>query len=110
VNERDRRVATLAALFAPDRARSLLARLPSPSNDAAQAHAAELATLSRHRRLNALAMALAVDAAGIHAGAAAAASRERARLAALLTTLAAGGPQPVADAVIVRLCRERIGC
>jgi hypothetical protein len=55
-------------------------------------------------------MALAVDAAGIHAGAAAAASRERARLAALLTTLAAGGPQPVADAVIVRLCRERIGC
>jgi hypothetical protein len=110
LNERDRRVATLAVLFAPDRAPSLLARLTAPGDRDAVAHAAELASLSRRDRLGALATALAVDAARIHACAEAAASSEGTRLATLLRTLAAGRPEPRAAPILVRLCRERVGC
>jgi hypothetical protein len=110
VNEHDRRVATLAALFAPERAPSLLARLAPPADVEAPAHAARLAGGSRRDRLEALAATLAVDAAAVRIRAEGAASTERARVATILRALGTGGAAPAAAPLVLRLCRERIGC
>jgi hypothetical protein len=105
-----RRIAVLAALFAPERAGALLARLGAAEAPDAAAHAARLASAPRRDRLRALALALAVEPESASARAEAAASAERPRLAALLRCLAAGfPPAPAVSAAIVRVCRERIG-
>jgi hypothetical protein len=107
--EEDRRVATLAALFAPDRAASLLARLAPPADVDAVSYAVRLAGVSRRDRIEALTVVLSVDATALRARADAAASTERARLATILKALGMGGAAPRAAALVLRLCRERIG-
>jgi hypothetical protein len=109
VIEEDRSVATLAALFAPDRAPSLLARLAPPADIDAASYAVRLAGVSRKDRLEALAVVLSVDAAALRARAETAASTEKARLATILRALGVGGTAPAAAALVLRLCRERIG-
>jgi hypothetical protein len=103
------RLATLAALFAPGSASSLLARLDRASASAALAHAVRLAAAPRAERLAALAAALANDG-DFRARAAAAASRERPALAARLRRLGEGlPPEEIASPALRRLCRERLG-
>jgi len=105
----DRRLATLAAVFAPERAAALLERLGTPGAGEASAHAARLAAAPRPERLQALSRALAADSA-VRARAEAAARLERTRVASLIRALASGtaaldAPSPF----VLRLCRERLG-
>jgi hypothetical protein len=110
VTARARRVAALAAVFAPKRAGTLLALLAGADAGGALADAVALAGASRRERLAALAAALSSDPVETGARAAAAAATERTRVAALLRALAAGDAvTPPASAAIVRLCREAIG-
>ncbi len=106
----DRRLAALAALFAPGSAVALLARLGGAGRADPVGYAARLAAAPRRDRLAALSAAVAIDPDVAHARAEAVATAERPRVAALLRTLAAGGG---ADAgvspALIRLCRERIG-
>ncbi len=110
MTEADRRVATLAAVLAPERAAAILARLRTPEAAEASAHAVRLAAAPRRERLQALSRALAPDPAALRARADAAARAERSRVASLMRALAAGtagtdGP----SAIILRLCREKLG-
>jgi hypothetical protein len=110
VNDEDRRVATLAALFAPERAQSLLGRLGGPCIGGASKYVARLTSAARRDRLDALTMTLSIDPAAVRARAEAAASTERRRLASILRALGMGGAPPAAAALVLRLCRERLGC
>jgi len=105
----DRRLAALAALFAPGRAAALLARRGDPDAARGVEHAARLASASRRDRLSSLAAAIAADAEPAHAWAVGAASLERPRVGALLRALASGASVTGASAPLVRLCRERMG-
>lgn len=104
----ERRLATLAALFAPSRAAALLARDAAAGAVRAVEHAARLAEAPRQERLNALAAAAETDAGAIRSSASVAAALERPRIAVLLRDLAEG-KTPSASSALVRLCRERIG-
>lgn len=107
---RARRVAALAAVFAPSTAGALLARMADPDAADALAGAGALASASRRDRLRALAGALAADPELGRARADGAVASERPRVAALLRAVAAGEPSPPgASPVLVRLCREAIG-
>jgi hypothetical protein len=100
-----RRMAALAALFAPDVPWALL----DPSGDAAP-DGARLVGASRTERLRALAESLATDPAAARARSEAAAVLERPAVAEVLRVLGAGGaPGPGTSRALVRLCRERIG-
>jgi hypothetical protein len=101
------RVATLAALFAPDRAAAILGRLSAADAPEAVARAAALATAPRRERLLALSAALAREGEDAPAHHTAAAALERPRVAAVLRRVAAGGD--VASPLLRRLCRERLG-
>lgn len=109
MTEADLRVATLAALFAPASAASLLGRIGGAGATSAVAHASQLAGAPRRVRLDALAAALLADRPACHAAAEAAARLERPRVAALLLALAAGTPTPEVAPALLRLCRERLG-
>jgi hypothetical protein len=109
VTSRSRRIAALAAVFAPARAGALLARLSDADAADAIDGAAALSASSRRDRLRALAGALAVDPGERRARAEAAAACERAAVAALLRAVAAGAPPAGASPALVRLCRETIG-
>lgn len=103
---RDRLVA-LAALFAPDRAAAILARLAGPDAADAAGRAARLAAAPRRERLHALAAAIGDRRDALRAQALAAAGLERPRVAAALRRIA-GGASDVPSPVLRRLCRERI--
>jgi hypothetical protein len=104
-----RPVAALAAVFAPERAGALLARMSEPDAADSLLGAAALSAAPRRDRLRALAGALASDPAECRARAEAAARAERPRVAALLRSVAAGGAGDGASPALVRLCREAIG-
>lgn len=105
----DRRVATLAAVFAPAAASSLLARYAGEGGAELVAHAARLVSAPRAERLRALAAALTPDAGLALAAAEEAAPGERPRVAAVLRSVASGAaPAANASPVLLRLCRERI--
>lgn len=106
---RTRRVAALAAVFAPSRAGALLRRVAEPDAADAIAGAAAVVRAARRERLRALAGALASDPAEDRARAEVAAAAERPRTAALVRALARGEPSPAASPALVRLCREAIG-
>lgn len=102
------RLVALAALFAPDRAASMLARLPATEGIDAAADAARLAAAPRRERLHALATALEQGRDDRRTRAASAARLERPRVAAVLRRAGegAGGEEP--SPALARLCRERI--
>jgi hypothetical protein len=102
-----RPVAALAAVFAPERAGALLARMAEP--DAADSLRGAAADAPRRDRLRTLAGALASDPAECRARAEAAARTERPRVAALIRSFAAAGAGDGASPALVRLCREAIG-
>ncbi len=107
MNARDRRLAALAAVFAPARAAQLLARLGTPGSDETAAIAAELAACPRRERLAALAAALGPESRPPEP---LAHQAERPRVAALLRELELNGnpPGPPAAPALLRLCRERL--
>lgn len=105
----ERRLAALAAVFAPGRAEALLRRSAGPASAEAIAFAVGLAAAPRRERLEALARALAPDGAGVRAQAHRVAQLERPRVAALLRALGEGESPGEALPLLVRLCRERIG-
>ncbi len=109
MTEDDRRVASLAAAFAPDRAPALVARLSGAVSRDVVSHAARLAAARREERLRSLseALALAPDPARVES----AAALERPAVAAVLRALSADGwtGGTGASPVLVRLCRERLG-
>ncbi len=109
MNDPDRRLATLVAVFAPKRATALLGRLGIAAAGEASAHAARLAAAPRQDRIQALSRALAEDPS-VRARAEAAARLERPRIASVIRALAAGIAFPDAPSpIVVRLCRERMG-
>jgi hypothetical protein len=109
VNDGDRRLVALAALFAPASAQALLGRAAGGAADL-PAQAARLAGAPRRERLRTLAAALAVDTAAARRRADVATALERPRVAAVLRAVAGGAPHGVAvSAPLVRLCRERVG-
>jgi len=99
-----RRLCALAALFAPERAPSLVSRLAGATPEAAR-EAERLVASARRERLRALGEALAL--AGPDAGMFAA--RESAPVAMVMRAVASGLPAGDASPVLVRLCRERLG-
>ncbi len=105
----DRRLASLAAAFAPERAPALVARLSGAVSRDVVSHAARLAAARREERLRSLseALAFAYDPAHVEA----AAAQERPLVAAILRALSAGDctAGTGASPVLVRLCRERLG-
>lgn len=104
----ERRLATLAALFAPASATSLLARCAGDAAADAVAHATRLAAAPRAERLGALAAALSTDAAAVRGAAELAARAERPRVAAVLRGIAGGAPAEAGvSPVLLRLCFER---
>jgi len=112
VSERDRLLASMAALFAPERASAMLARLAAPGARAASAHAASLATLPRRERLQglsaALAAVLAPDATAVRSEAVA--SLERSRISGIVRAVAGASVAPGAvSPIVLRLVRERLG-
>jgi hypothetical protein len=114
VTERDRLLATLTALFVPERAAAMLAHLAAPGALEASAHAASVATLPRRERLQALSAALSAalspDVAAATARADAVASSERSRIGAIVRAVAAGSFAPGAvSPIVLRLVRERLG-
>jgi hypothetical protein len=109
VTEADRALAALAAVFAPARARELLARLAAPGGGEPAALAAGLAAAPRAERLARLSAALAPGDASARADDEAVAAAERRPVAACVRLVAAGAPPPPgASPVLVRLCRERL--
>lgn len=110
MTEADRTVATLAAVFASDRAAAMLARLAIPVAAEASTHAARLAASSRRERLEALSAVLAPDPAAVRARVDAVAPLERSRVASLMRALAVGPwATGAASPLVLRLCRERMG-
>lgn len=109
MTEADRRVASLAAVFAPERAPGLVARLSGAAASEAVRHAERLSAAPREERLRSLSAALAFRADPAHAEAAAA--LERPAVAAVLRALLAdrSAADPGASPLLVRLCRERLG-
>lgn len=105
----ERRLASLAGLFAPDRAGALLGRVRGAGAAETIEHAERLAAAPRRERLQALAAAMTSDVRSARARAEDAAMLERPRIAALLRALAAGESSRSAAPVLVRICRERIG-
>jgi hypothetical protein len=105
----ERRLAALAALFTPGRAAVLLGRVRAAGASGTVAHAERLAAATRRERLQALAAAMTVETESARARAEDAAELERPRIAALLRGLEAGATSPAASAVLLRICRERIG-
>lgn len=105
----DRRLASLAAAFAPQRAPALVARLSGACAPDAARHVAHLAAAPREERLRSLSEALAfvLDPALVET----AAALERPAVAAVLRALSADGCTSAtgASGVLVRLCRERLG-
>jgi len=108
----DRRLAALAAIFAPERARTLLARLDVPSGPDLARAAEALARAPRRERLVALGAAIAAPARGdafrtLLRG-------ERERLAAALvaaadpTVVRDGAGPPARSPLLARLCVERL--
>ncbi len=108
MTDADRRIASVAAAFAPERAPGLVARMSGTGASGSVSHAARVAAAPRYERLLALSAALtfAVDPAHVEA----AARLERPAVAAVMRALAADErAAPSVSPVIVRLCRERIG-
>jgi hypothetical protein len=106
MNAADRRLAALAALFAPDRARALLARLDDSGGSALLAAAEALAHAPRRDRLAALGAAIpapARDDAWRDL-----LSRERGRVAVVLAAVAEQAGATQAPTVLLRLCIERL--
>ncbi|HEY7726513.1 MAG TPA: hypothetical protein VH880_14345 [Anaeromyxobacteraceae bacterium] len=102
------RLAALAALFAPDRAAELAARLEPPEGGPARTRVLELLAATRAARLEALASALAgPSAAARRALAASLAAFERPRVARGLRAVAAGGGGGLVPA-FARLIEERL--
>lgn len=109
MSDTDVTVATLAALFVPGTAGTLLARRAGGEAAAAVRHASQLAGAPRRVRLDALTAALSSSPSAPRAAAEAAARAERPRVAALLRALAEGVPSPELHPALLRLCRERLG-
>lgn len=109
MTERTRRVAALAAVFAPAQATAIVARLAEADTPSGLERARALAAAPRRERLRALADALVPDPGTAVLLAEAAAAAEGPRLASLLRALARGEEPPGVSPGIRRLCREAIG-
>ena len=106
MSDDDRMIAALAAIFAPDRASALAARLPAAVAADVSREAARLAAAARRERLDALAAAMAAPA---DPGRVSTAVRlERPSVSRVLRAVADGAGDAAAP-LLVRLCRERIG-
>lgn len=107
MNPADRHLAALAALFAPDRAGALLARLATADGAGACAAAEALARAPRRDRLAALEGL--VDRAVVEGRGAAA---ERPRVAEVIRAVARGAADEARDGgaapLVLRLCLERV--
>jgi hypothetical protein len=103
-----RRLCALAALFAPERAPALVARVAG-APPGAGAEAARLVAAARRERLHALAEVLEL-ARGAAPDPRALAAAERPRVAEVLLAVGAGTPAGVAAPALVRLCLERLCC
>jgi hypothetical protein len=106
----DRRLAALAALFAPARAAALLGRRSSGADEVA-ALAGRLAAIDRRARLEEASLALAPqEESRAPEASEEIALRERRRVAGVLRSLATGvAVPPEVSPALVRLCRERLG-
>jgi hypothetical protein len=101
-----RTLTALAAAFAPDRARALVARIACVEAEALSADAARLAARDRRERMAALSKALAAGLNGPPGSDPP--GPERAPVAAVLRALRSGSALPQgASPALVRLCRER---
>jgi hypothetical protein len=106
VTPSERRLAAVAAVFAPQAAARLLSRAPSA---ACAEEATRLSTLSRADRIAALSTALADPQPVPPARGPGAPDAERPRLAALLAEVAAGrAAGPGVAPLLLRIVRERL--